>query len=54
MIAQMFQESRNILLRGVQQHAMPSFDELGKRFQIAVVRFARQRAQAFSTRRYVW
>ena len=45
MRTQVLEESCNILLRCSQQDAVPSFDELAKRLQIAVVRFAGERAQ---------
>src|ERR1022692_2461675 len=43
----MLEESRDVLLRRRQQHAMPRLDELGKRIQVAEIRLASERAQPF-------
>jgi len=45
-LAQVFEERGDVLLRRRQQHAMACFEELGEGPQVAQIRFAGERAKA--------
>ena len=47
MRAQMFKEPRNVILSGAEQQAMPAFEELGERAQIAEIGLAGEWPKAF-------
>src|ERR1017187_4517883 len=43
----MLEESRDVLLRRRQQHAVPRLDEFGESVKVAEIRLASERAQPF-------